>query len=234
MNAYGCDISLYQNAISTPQVVDFVKMKAAGASFVIIKASQAAYADRDIVFNWSNARASGILRAAYHFLTWTTDPIAQADFFCSTVRADPPELGLFADYEWWGTTPENALAMLDAFCLRVEQKFGKCGVYTAPGFWQPYGSLDPKWANRPLWQAQWGVVAPTTIKPWQNWTFWQYTSKGDGPKYGCESLSVDMDQFNGDEAALLKYAGRDPQEPTTKEKVMDIGLQLIEIAGGMQ
>ena len=212
-NALGTDISLYQNAISTPQYINFDTMKKNGASFVIIRASQATYVDRDMVWNWANAKVAGILRGAYHFLTWDIDPNKQADFFCDLVKYDPPELGLFADFEWWSTVPNNAMAILDAFCTRVESRIGKCGVYTAPGFWQPNGNQDPKWIKRPLWQAQWGVSAPTVMKPWKDWTFWQYTSKGDGLAYGCESLSVDMDHFNGSEAALLKYANVTPTAP---------------------
>ena len=220
MNAIGCDVSLYQNAVSTPQYVNFATMKKNGASFVIIRASQANYVDRDMVWNWSNAKAAGILRGAYHFLTWDIDPNKQADFFCNLVQYDLPELGLFADFEWWATVPSNALAILDAFCTRVENNTNRpCGVYTAPGFWQPNGNQDPKWIKRPLWQAQWGVTAPTVIKPWKNWTFWQYTSKGDGLKYGCESLSVDMDFFNGTETDLFKYANIIPPAPPSIDKI---------------
>ncbi len=225
MNALGCDISLYQNAVSTPQVVDFAKMKAAGASFVIIKASQANWADRDMVLNWANAKRAGILRGAYHFLTWDVDPIKQAEYFCQLCQYDPPELGLFADFEWWGVVPPNALAILDAFCSRVELRIGKCGVYTAPGFWQPNGNQDPKWVKRPLWQAQWGVTKPDTMKPWPTWTFWQKTNKGDGLRYGCESLQVDMDEFNGDEVALYKYAGLTPPAPNAE--LLAIGNKLM-------
>jgi lysozyme len=206
LNAFGCDISLYQNAISTPQVVDFAVMKAAGASFVIIKASQANWADRDMVLNWANAKRAGILRGAYHFLVWNVDPNKQADYFCELAAYDPPELGLFADFEWWSEVPSNAIAILDAFCTRVEKHVGRCGVYTAPGFWQPNGSQDPKWLRRPLWQAEWKVPYPTVMKPWVNWTFWQSTNKGDGLKFGCESKQVDMNEFNGTVEELYKYA----------------------------
>ena len=113
MNAVGCDVSLYQNAISTPQVVDFAKMKANGATFVIIKASQANWADRDMVMNWANAKKAGILRGAYHFLVWDVDPIKQAEYFCQLCQYDPPELGLFCDFEWWSAVPGNAMAILD-------------------------------------------------------------------------------------------------------------------------
>ena len=66
-NAIGCDISRWNDANSTPQMVDFEKMKAAGADFVFIKASQANWADEDIIFNWNNALAAGVLRVLIIF-----------------------------------------------------------------------------------------------------------------------------------------------------------------------
>ncbi len=106
--------------------------------------------------------------------------------------------------------PTNAITKADEFCSEVEQLSGKpCGLYTAPGFWKQYGSQDPKWARRPLWVANWGVTTPVVPAPWKTWTYWQFTNKGNGPLYGAESLDLDMDWFNGDEAALYRYAGTD-------------------------
>ena len=66
----GIDVSRWQDNNSTAQKMDFAKAHAAGARFVFIKASQQLWTDEDIFYNWKSAKAAGLLRGAYHFLTW--------------------------------------------------------------------------------------------------------------------------------------------------------------------
>jgi len=206
----GTDVSIWQNDQSTPQKVDFVKMKAAGASFVFIKASQTLNLDGDMLYNWKAAKDAGMIRGAYHFLTWDTKAESQADYFCSLLHDDPGELPPTCDFEWWSTVPSNASKILWAFLQRVEQNMNKVPmIYTAMGFWQPSGSSDAAWLKYPLWIANYGVTSPAVPKPWgpNGWTFWQYSANGDGPTYGVESSSIDLDYFNGAAADLAKLAG---------------------------
>jgi len=211
----GIDVSHWQDNISTPQRVDFAKAKAQGAQFVFIKASQATFRDRDIEINWQNAREAGLLRGAYHFLVWEVAPETQADFFCSVIGDDPGELPPVADFEWWKTTPPNALNILERFLNRVEANLGRIPmIYTAPGFWNPHGSKDAKWARYPLWIAHYGVYAPIVPKPWPTWNFWQYTSKGDGIAFGAESKDLDMNWFNGSLDDLYRFAGVEKPHPS--------------------
>jgi lysozyme len=236
--AFGPDVSIWDDVQTTPQKVEMKKAKDKGASFVIIKASQACYADLDFVWNWADAKNDGLLRASYNFLVWDQDPNKQADFYCQMHEKDQPELGFYADYEWWKTVPANALAILDAFCTRVENNLKKpCGVYTAPAFWAQYGSLDPKWAKRPLWIANWGPSKPSVPAPWgkDDWTFWQFSSTEDGIAYGCESKAVDMNYFNGDENKLRAYAGLAPvavpDYSAYSTKLLTIAADITAIAG---
>jgi len=213
--ALGTDISKWQDNNSTPQRVNFDKMKLAGADFVFIKASQANWMDEDIVWNWNEAAASDLLRGAYHFLTWDVDPIKQADYFCGVIDHDPGELPPVCDYEWWGTIPSGAYTILRKFVERVEANLKRTPIiYTAPGFWSPYGTSEAHWAHYPLWVAHWGTSVPLVPKPWQSWTFWQFTDKGDGLKYGAESLNIDLDYYNGTLAELRAWCGLDQgQQP---------------------
>jgi len=230
--AEGCDVSVWQDSNSTPQKVDFQKMYAGGKRFVMIKASQANWMDEDFLWNWKDSKDNGLLRGAYHFLTWDVDPKKQADFVLGLVQQDPAELGIWVDYEWWGTIPSNAIQIVDAFCTHIEQNLKRCGIYTAPGFWQSYGSTDPKWIKRPLWEALWYAPAPTVFKPWTDWTFWQYTPKGDGIALGCESKQADLDYFNGTYDDLLKFANKEPVPvpvPTIKEQLQATVKQLSDL-----
>jgi GH25 family lysozyme M1 (1,4-beta-N-acetylmuramidase) len=236
--AFGPDVSIWDDIQSTPQKVEMKKAKDKGASFVIIKAAQACYVDLDFVWNWADAKADGLLRASFDFLTWETDPIKQADFYCQVHEKDEPEIGYYADFEWWKTVPSNALSILDAFLNRVDKNTGKVtGIYTAPAFWLQYGSLDPKWAKRPLWIANWGPSKPSVPAPWgkEDWTLWQFSATEDGIAYGCESKAVDMNLFNGNYAKLRTYCGLPPIVPPSNSiysaQLINIAAEITAVAG---
>ena len=142
----GCDISVWQDNNSTPQRVDFAKMKEAGAKFVFIKASQGTWADPDFIWNWDDARQAGLYRGAYHYLDWRYDILAQADFFAGLLLKDPGELPPVLDYEMrsYAPTKHLALARADAFLTKVEKALRrKLIIYTSPSFWAEFGEEGP-------------------------------------------------------------------------------------------
>lgn len=210
----GIDISRWNDNNSTPQQCDFKKAKAAGAEFVFIKSSQANWQDEDILYNWKNAKSAGLLRGAYHFMTWDVKPETQVEFMWNLIKSDAGELPPVIDFEWWGNKiPSNGIQMLWAFVVRLEAMCGRRPIiYTAPGWWTQYGASQD-WARYPLWQAQYNSK-PDPLLPWgTNWTFWQYTSNGDGLRFGCESKDVDLNYFNGDLEALYKFANVEQTVP---------------------
>lgn len=91
----------------------------------------------------------------------------------------------------------GAAGLLKNFIKEVENVLGKaCMVYTSPGFWSTHGSSDLFFSERPLWVAHWRVNQPIVPVPWKNFTFWQFTDKGDGLSYGVSSKSVDCSYAN--------------------------------------
>jgi len=224
----GMDISHWQDDYSTPQHVDFIKAQTAGANYVFIKASQGVWVDRDLILNWENARIAKMIRGAYHFLEWAQDPVKQADYFYGVLKQDPGELPPICDYEW-KNPPSNASDILYRFLQRTEQLFGRVPIlYTSWGFWSSYGNNNSWWLKYPLWLAQYnGLDRPNRMpKPWTDFLFWQFSSTGDGHKFGCESLGVDMDWFNGTMEQLVKFAGMN-QPPTPAELTRDEKLDIV-------
>lgn len=212
----GIDVSVWQDDNSTAQMMDFEKAKQAGTKFVFIKASERGGVDPDFVNNWKNAKEAGLPRGAYHFLRWDLSGLMQARVFCALLKDDPGELPPVADFEAPaknGISPSNAI--LAQFLEAVESETGKRPmIYTSPGFWNPNGSTDQKWAYYPLWIAHYTAAQnPIVPKPWTDWTFWQYTDKGDGLKFGAESKGLDMNRYNGDIIDLQKLIGADVIEP---------------------
>jgi hypothetical protein len=62
-----------------------------------------------------------------------------------------------------------------------------------------------------------GTGAP---KPWKDWMIWQYTDRGDGSYYGCESKQVDLNWFNGTLDDLNKFTGGAPVSPVVVPPVV--------------
>ena len=235
MTVLGIDISRWQNNITTPQVMDFAKAKQAGANFAFIKASQATWKDRDFVMNWANCKAANLPRGAYHFMDWTTSAANQARYFASVLVDDPGELPPVADFEYRKGAPVKAKATeeLYSFVSNVEQALGRqVMIYTAPYYWREFfsGAHANHFADRPLWIAHYGVSRPTVPAPWNVWTFWQYSAKGDGRLFGAESLDIDLDYYNGT-LDQFNAAFNLTHEPTVLERLTAIEARVTALEG---
>lgn len=206
-NIVGPDVSFYQDSNATPQKIDFTKMKSSGAEFVIIRAGQNLWADPDFKDYWRESK--GILpRGSYFYYDNRIDPKKQAETYFGQFWTDFGELPMFCDFEdatnvgpykgWkhWYTFIER---------LKVLVPNKEIGIYTAYYYWLEntshvgISSASTEYFKQfPLWVANYGVTSPLVPKPWTDWTFWQYTDKGDGTLYGVESKNIDMNYFNGD------------------------------------
>jgi hypothetical protein len=107
---------------------------------------------------------------------------------------------------------------------QVQDRTGKTPLlYTSPGFWYEFGADNSAFVEFPLWIANYYVSSPTIPKPWKSWHFWQYSSKGDGPKDGVSSAAIDMNLGNFVSVDAFKiWAGitpPPPPQPTLEERV---------------
>lgn len=222
----GIDVSTWQDDNSTPQKMDFMKSKAGGVEFVFIKASQANWIDGDLLDNWVNAKAAGLLRGAYHYLVWDKPYSVQASTFLGAVQSDLPELMLVVDYEKRsGVISAGSCRLMLKNTLEYLKARTSCkiGIYTSPGFWAEFGSADVYWAQYPLWLAHYtNDPEPRIPKPWSDYIFWQWTDKGPGKALGAESFGLDMNWFNGSREALYTWAGHtEPELALTWQQSID-------------
>jgi len=218
--ANGVDVSRWQGDIN------WDKVKAAGYSFAIIRASgpnddkTAVVTDPYFVANYEHARSAGLLIGAYHGLQ---DGFAgQALLFVNSVGDRPLDLGYFADLEVSTLTDEKCLQHVNAVDARLIERFGwaegkYCNIYTSPGF---MSGRDTAFAEgRGLWLAHWtedesDIIIP---EPWDNWEFWQY-KVGDAGTVDGISTRIDLDYFNGTEEELYdKYRPDDNNGGTDME-----------------
>jgi|GEM_PF-1336650 len=224
-NAIGPDVSFYQNAIETPEGINFVTMRSL-AEYVIIRAGQNLWIDRDLKANWRDAKSAGLPRGSYWFYDSRADPKRQAELWVQALGNDLGELPMFLDleenYKGLYTGWKNWYVCLERLKVLVGKK--EIGIYTGYYYWRdhaPNALTQPKnleyFHQYPLWMANYNVAKPNIPKPWaaNEWLFWQYTSNGDGLAYGAESASIDLNYFNGTAEALRTRFHLPPYTPPT-------------------
>ncbi|MGB7874263.1 MAG: SH3 domain-containing protein [Anaerolineales bacterium] len=216
-NAIGPDVSSYQDDPETPEHIDFVKMGKT-ANFVIIRAGQNLWPDRDFKLNWAAAKAAGLPCGSYWFYDSRADPREQAELWVDVLDDDLGELPLFVDFEDTYNGQYSNWSNWHTFLERLKELVGQkeiC-VYTAYYYWRDNApnpaseTEDLEYFHQyPLWIANYGVTKPFIPKPWgtDEWLFWQFTNVGDGDLYGVESEPIDLNYFNGDVEAFRQRFG---------------------------
>ncbi len=215
-NVIGPDVSFYQDDPETPQGIDFIKMRTY-AGYVVVRAGQNLWGDRDFKVNWRESKLAGMPRGSYWFYDSRIDPKKQAEKWVSMFEGDYGELPLFGDFEDAYNGPYKGWKHWYNFLERVKELIpqGKeIGVYTGYYYWKENtvaagisnASLN-YFKQYPLWIANYGVATPLVPKPWDTWTFWQFTDNGDGSIYGVESLNIDLNYFNGKPEAFRERFG---------------------------
>ncbi len=200
---FGPDVSFYQDDNGTPQGIDFNKMKARGAKFVIIRAGQNTWADPDFATSWKAAYYAGIPRGAYWYLDVRSTPKSQAKIYADMLRPNAGEIVPTVDFEQaaiydgkklsWGHLYDFMQYFQDYLPLPEPMM-----IYTGPYFWKERGQTAPSWLKHPLWIAHYGVEKPMIPAPWREYKMWQFTESGPGKSFGVESNAIDLNYVNGD------------------------------------
>jgi lysozyme len=192
----GVDVSHFQ------QNIDWTLVGASGINYCFIKATEGlSREDEKFARNWQAASDAGIMRGAYHFFQPAESVTAQADFFLRTVNQLPandlpPVLDLEDAAAWANIPPEDRAALTVEWLQAVEQGLNATPlVYLSPAFAAETLANSPLLARFPVWLAEYtSAPAPSVPKPWEAWTFWQYTDQGTTP--GIVGF-VDHSRFNG-------------------------------------
>lgn len=216
-----CDISHWNGA------VNWTKFRAATPYLygAIFKSSQGSitcpYAvDDRFHSNKLSCIQAKIPFAAYHYFDPRYDSVAQADHFVNTVGSgctvyvadiETAVIGYNADgTKKFSPSPADMMSRAKKFCERVYNTTGrKPMIYTSWGFWNQWCmGVTNWWGGYPLWVAHYTSNSyPTLPTGWTSWKMWQFTSKGDGTKYGTDSLDLDMNRYQGTPGQLVEYFG---------------------------
>jgi lysozyme len=185
-SAQGIDVSSFQGDLTTADLH--------GLSFAHCKASEGVTGtDPHFAANWRAIKSAGLVRGAYHEFRPADSVTTQVLHFADTVRAQGREPGdmhavVASDY------PGVTTAMIRSFCTQLAAIIGPhCPVlvYTDLSVAKTLTTCTAY----PLWIAWPSPSAPTSVRPWGSWKFWQWGSPGN----------VDRDAFNGTAADLKAW-----------------------------
>jgi GH25 family lysozyme M1 (1,4-beta-N-acetylmuramidase) len=227
---FGADTSLWSREI------DFEKYKAAGASFVILKALHGKDIDPFFKQNHAGARTAGIAVSSFQWLVSPEEaPIAeQVEAYARLLQDFPHDFLPWLDYEGEAVRPRDLGRYLEAFEPGLA---GEIGIYSS------YGKINDllppipeSFSTRKLWLASYATSFPQVPRPFTKWDFWQFTENFPAEAFGFPAdgeQHVDMNYFNGSPETFLAFcnpgkAGT-PQEQLERQiewEVPRAGLQM--------
>jgi lysozyme len=209
--AFGIDVSRYQGKIDWDVVAAHTDPK---VIFTGIRATVSwGYQDTQFARNWSEAKRVGLLRMAYHVIYPSENATKQIDNLFSMVGTDLGELPLALDVELDQGVKASAIAsnVLTQAQL-IESRSGRKPIIYSRKSWVDVYMAGASWLNNYDW---WLAIYLSSGKEHQgppplpkNVSKWLIHQSGShGSPIGVQSLQLDYDRWNGDAAAVYKYAG---------------------------
>lgn len=190
------DVSFYQ------AVIDWAKMRLK-ARKVIIRAGQNLWIDIKFKVNYFNSKINGFLRGIYWFFDGRVSPGAQAALLVALIRDDPPELGIWIDWERNYGGAHEGLKNVVAMMQEIERLLPgvQVGLYTGYYFFIENSNPITNFfqyaylATRKLWLAFYAELAKVLIpKIWTQMTYWQKGTPAVGKDWGVETIEIDMNE----------------------------------------
>jgi lysozyme len=227
MSILGIDVSKWQGLwdwdISVEQGIRFAFIRAGSINNV----TGVCYEDYLFPEN-AEAAPSRMPVGFYWYFRPQHNPTKQANYFCDLIEEKDWKLPPVLDIETDGGLGNSVVGSACAeFVGRVYERTETWPIiYTRGYFWNDnvaYRSIFDEcdlWVARYTWKAKpWGnLFESPKLAPnyWKTWTFWQYSDEnnkavqygGPGPPSGDDD--VDLNWFNGDQAAFDDYYKTEP------------------------
>lgn len=197
----GVDVSHYQGEI------DWQVLSGQNIRFAYIKATEgSSHVDRRFAENCEKAMKTDLKVGAYHFFSFDSPGITQAEHFIETTEPYESLIAPVVDVEFYGNKKENPPdpgqvgAELKDYLGKVEQACGqKPVIYATQEAWELY--IRGRFDSYPLWIRD--IWKEPKQKPLaeneegRGWTFWQYTNRGRLKGFSGEEAFVDLNVFYG-------------------------------------
>ncbi|MDH5606186.1 MAG: glycoside hydrolase family 25 protein [Anaerolineae bacterium] len=233
--AHGVDVSKWNGSFSLPAPPPLP------VDFVIQRVSYGGMADEKLEVLHAQIQCIA-LRGAYHYFSSALSWQSQADIFLRLA-------GRSGGYHFFALDLERDFNKRSAgfasgarqWIERVGQESGKrVLLYTNPAVYQDWLLPFGGWMEEhPLWVAQyWWLPSPEKSPGMKSmkradWTFYQYTRRGNGRAYGSGSDHIDLNVFNGTADDLRSWLDVDPQidKPPVEDQYLDGYRQALSDAG---
>ncbi len=194
----GVDVSHYQGDIN------WEILSNQGIKFAFIKATEGkSFVDEKYNLNYNNAIKTDLKIGAYHFFTYDTDGVLQAENFIKNVSKTENMLPPVVDIEFYGEeyTVERTKEQLHLMLNKLEQYYEKKPIiYTTQETYNWYIANDFK--DNYIW------IRDVFFKPRlidnREWTFWQYTNRAKLDGYNGQEKRIDINVYNGNMNDLEK------------------------------
>src|SRR5688572_8180344 len=92
------DVSFWQDDPTTPQGINFAKMRNLTRG-VVIRAGQNLWEDNEFKISWANAKQAGLTRGSYWFYDSRANPKRQAEKWVEVMGNDLGEMEMWCDFE---------------------------------------------------------------------------------------------------------------------------------------
>ena len=213
-HALGVDSASWQHPFGAP--VNWQAAAASGQSYAFIKATEGTGpANRYYESDVADARAAGMLIGSYHKARPAMEPAQQAHAFADRLQSVggpqlPPVLDLEVDE---GLDAGELTDWTQVFLDTLQERTGRTPIiYTYRYFWVDWMDNTTRFAEYPLWLAEYGVSEPTLpmIGGWSEWLFWQRSETGDVPGF---TDNVDLNVFASTRDDLNHWLGAVEPQP---------------------
>lgn len=189
----GVDVSHYQGEI------DWETLAAQGLDFAYIKATEgSSFVDDRFVQNWEEAAGTELFIGAYHFFSFDSAGVTQAEHYIETVGDLSGRLVPVVDVEYYGNkwsnrpAKEEVIRQLQNMLDVLEKEYGrKPMLYTTYEVYYKYLAED--FSEYPLWIRN--VYFSPDVDMKGNWILWQYSDTEVFEGYQGEEKYIDCNVF---------------------------------------
>lgn len=200
----GVDVSSHQGEI------DWEVLANNNIQFAFIKATEgSSFVDAYYSRNYENAIKTNLRVGAYHFFSYDSPGVTQAQNFISVVLKTGDMLPPVADVEFYGDKEENVpdkenvIKELSDFLFALEEHYGKKPIiYAVKKTYDLYiaGNFD----DYDIWIRN--IFSRPSLSDNRNWIFWQYTNRAVLDGYSGKEKYIDINVFYGSQDEFENYA----------------------------
>lgn len=199
----GVDVAHYQGTI------DWERLQEQGIDFAFIKATEGSgHIDSEFYRNWQEAGKTELLTGAYHFFSFDSPGITQAQLYISTVGDLTGKLVPVVDVEYYADKKANppeskeVTAQLKAMLTELEEHYqDKPIIYTTYEVYHKY--IEDEFDEYPLWIRN--VYYPPLFSMGERWKFWQYSDTAVLDGYSGTEKRIDRNVFRGTKEEIGEF-----------------------------